>query len=439
MNRSQLSDFAANHSMLKDLDYSILQQCIHCGMCLPTCPTYDATKLEISSPRGRIALMRAVADGKLETSQTFAEEMYFCLGCLACETACPAGVNYNHLIETARVEVEHAGALDSVKRNLLRNFFLSWLFRSRWRLRFAARLLWFYQRLGIQALLRRSGAMKWLPKTWRDLEALTPTISDSFTSLDRVPALSSSRRVGLLIGCIQDVAFAHVNRDTIYVLEQNGCEIVLPLEQACCGSLHAHNGDLEGARAQARRNLDAFDVDLLDAIIINAAGCGSQMKHYDRLLENDPVYMQKAKVWSKKVRDITEYLVEIGFRKPQSDPASHGTALLAYHEACHLVHGQKISAQPKEILKSLPHYTWVELPEAAWCCGSAGIYNITHPDMATTLLERKISHIMSSGAHVLASANPGCTLQILAGLKKQGMNVRVEHPVSLLADAYRNE
>ncbi len=420
---------------LKDLDYSVLQQCIHCGMCLPTCPTYDATKKETSSPRGRIALMRAVADEKLQISPSFAKEMYFCLGCLACETACPAGVKYHELIETARAESELQGVLESPGRNLLRGFFLRWLFVSRPRLRFLARILHWFQATGLQSAFRRLGLFHLLPKSLRDLEALTPKISSSFTRLGKIHK-GHGPRVGLLIGCVQDIAFAEVHQDTLFVLEQNGCEVVLPAKQECCGSLHAHHGDLETARVLARKNLDAFDVQNLDAILINAAGCGAHMKHYGNLLCNDPSYAAKAAAWSHKVRDISEFLIDIGYRKPSSTSAAQRTPLV-YHEACHLVHAQKVSSQPREILESLPDFECLELSEATWCCGSAGIYNITHPETASELLHRKISHIARSGALVVASANPGCTLQIIAGLRDRGLQIAVEHPISLLAKAYR--
>ncbi len=436
-------------NFLKDLDYSVVQQCMHCGLCLPTCPTYEATRRETSSPRGRIALMRAVADGKIDATPAFAGEMYFCLGCLACETACPAGVDYTHLFEMARAEAERVGTLATPKRTWIRKILFQWLFMSRRRLRFAGRLLWFYQKLGLQTLIRKSGLLRLVPKQLHELESLTPTIANHFTPFGHQPETRNPepetcrRRVGILAGCVQDLAFPDVNRDTIYVLEQNGCQVVVPVQQQCCGSLHAHNGEWETAKILARKNLDAFDVDTLDAIIANAAGCGSHMRHYDRLLADDPNYAERARIWSKKVRDISEYLVEIGFRKPsdgKSGPDSLRSKIrLTYHEACHLVHGQKISKQPRIILGSLPRYEMVELPEATWCCGSAGIYNITQPEMAAQLQERKIRHIISIGASLVATANPGCIIQIVSGLRCQGLQVRVAHPVTLLAEAYRPE
>ncbi|MBI4025738.1 MAG: (Fe-S)-binding protein [Verrucomicrobia bacterium] len=430
-----------SRGFLHDLDYSVVQQCMHCGLCLPTCPTYDATQREAASPRGRIALMRAVADNKLEVTRVFGEEMYFCLGCLACETACPAGVDYAHLFDMARAEVERVGVLARPKRNLIRQVTVRWLFLSRGRLRWLGRAMRLYQKSGLQTLARRSGLMRLLPKRLRELEPLTPAISDRFTPLGYQTARAGEgpqRKVGLVAGCVQDIAFADINRDTVEVLEQNGCGVVIPPLQECCGSLHGHNGEWELARALARKNLDAFGAENLDAVIINAAGCGSHIRHYDRLLADDPGYAERARIWSAKVRDISEYLVEIGFRKPT--PSSRPTKTrLAYHEACHLVHGQKISRQPRAILASLPDYEIVELPEATWCCGSAGIYNITQPEMSAQLLERKIRHVVSTGATTLATANPGCALQIITGLRLRGMAVRVAHPVTLLAEAYRAE
>ena len=421
-------------NLLQQLDYSILQQCIHCGMCLPTCPTYDATKHETSSPRGRIALMRAVADGRLApNSPQFAEEMYFCLGCLACETACPAGVNYAEMIEFARAEAESGGAKAGVKRNFIRAFALRWLFAKPGRLRFVARLLRLDQVAGLS-----KAASTLLPKHLRELQALQPKICEKF-SFDLIREREHSPRnapryhVGLLTGCVQDVAYADVNRDTVDVLLANGCEVFTPRTQVCCGSLMGHNGELRLARTLALQNLDAFPLENLDAIIVNSAGCGSFMKRYGHLLPNDP----RARLWDKKVHDIHEWLVKIGIQAPLG--GTRPTLHVTYHEACHLVHGQKISQQPRELLRAIPNVELVELPEATWCCGSAGIYNITQPEMSMALLERKMKHIAATGAQVVATGNPGCIGQIRYGAKKFGMNVEIVHPITLLARAYRGE
>ncbi|HWD93368.1 MAG TPA: (Fe-S)-binding protein [Verrucomicrobiae bacterium] len=429
---------------LKDLDYSVVQQCMHCGLCLPTCPTYDATKIERHSPRGRIALMRAIADGQLEPTKTFGEEMYFCLGCLACQTACPAGVNYAELFEHARAEAEQSGALKSPKRNFIRSFTLKWLFMDLRRLRLAARAIRMYQRLGLQSFLRRSGILHLLPKRMRELEAMTPEIQPRFSAeliAPVTPALGKKRfRVALLTGCAQDPIFSHVNRDTAEVLVRNGCEVFTPPQQSCCGSLHAHNGEWELAQALARRNLDQFPPEQFDAIITNAGGCGSHLKHFSHLLAGDPACAERAKLWDKKVKDVHEWLVEIGVTAPISAVAADrrgSPTVVTYHDSCHLCHGQKITAQPRELLRAIPGIKLVDLPESSWCCGSAGVYNLTQPEMAGDLLQRKISHIKSTGAQIVATANPGCLLQLINGARADGVNIRIAHPITLLAEAYR--
>ena len=428
----------APFSHLKGLDYSVLQQCMHCGLCLPTCPTYDATKIERHSPRGRISLMRAIADGRLDATKTFADEMYFCLGCLACMSACPAGVNYAELFEHARAEAEASGVLKSPKRNLIRAFAIRWLFMDLSHLRFVGRILRIYQQLGLQALVRGSGVLKLLPKRLQELEGITPDIQPKFSAeliAPVTPAVGAKKyRVAMLIGCAQDLIFSDINRDTVEVLARNGCEVITPPKQLCCGSLHAHNGEWEMAQQLARKQLEQFPPDQFDAIITNAGGCGSHLKHYHKLLADDPAYRDRAVLWDKKVKDIHEWLVEIGIQPP----ANHAPAqVVTYHESCHLAHGQKITAQPRQLLGLIPNLKLVELPESLWCCGSAGIYNIVQPEMANQLLDRKLKHIKSTGVSIVANGNPGCLLQLINGAKHQGLNLRVVHPVTLLAEAYR--
>jgi len=432
---------------LAHLDYSILQQCMHCGMCLPTCPTYDATKLERNSPRGRIALMRSIADGSLAVTKAFGEEMYFCLGCLACETACPAGVDYARMFEEARADIERAGVLANRKRSFVRAFALRLVFARPLVLRALGRMLRWYQASGAEWLVRKLRLTALLPRDLRELEPLTPRVQREFSDalIGGVESPDEPRhRVGMLTGCVQDLVYPHVNRDTVDVLLANGCEVVTPGAQYCCGSLHAHNGELELARAMARRNIDAFELDEVDAIITNAAGCGSHLKHYDALLADDPRYAARAVVWSAKVRDVSEWLVEIGIKSPPTPGDSQLSTLNAqppttYHEACHLCHGQKISRAPRQVLERVPGVRLVELPEATWCCGSAGIYNITQPEMSRKLLARKLANIEKTGAHVVASANPGCNVQLEAGARERGLTLQIVHPVTLLARAYRNE
>jgi glycolate oxidase iron-sulfur subunit len=431
---------SAGHSHLKDLDYSVVQQCMHCGLCLPTCPTYDATKLERNSPRGRIALMRAIADDRLEVTKAFGDEMYFCLGCLACQTACPAGVNYAELFEHARAEIEEKRVLANPGRNFIRGFTVRWLFMDLRRLELLGKALRLYQQLGLQGLIRRVGLIRLLPKRLRELEAMTPTICEKF-SAELIAPVTPPRaertyRVAMLTGCAQDLTFSDVNRDTVEVLAQNGCEVFTPPEQSCCGSLHAHNGEWSLAQQLARRNIDQFPPEQFDAIITNAGGCGSHLKHYAKLLEDDPVYHKRAKLWDTKVKDIHEWLAQITIRNPKFEIRNQ---VVTYHESCHLSHGQKVVLQPRELLKAIPGLKLVELPEANWCCGSAGIYNLTQPEMAGQLLERKIAHIKSTGATTVATANPGCLLQLINGATQAGLQLRVVHPITLLAEAYRAE
>jgi glycolate oxidase iron-sulfur subunit len=429
---------AASH--LKGLDYSVLQQCMRCGLCLPTCPTYEATKVERHSPRGRISLLRAVADDRLEMSKTLADEMYFCLGCLACMSACPAGVNYAELFEHARAEAESSGVLNSIGRNLIRTFAIRWLFMDPSRLQLLGKGLRLYQQLGIQTVLRRSGVLRLLPRRLRELEASTPEIQAEFSEElipPVIPAAGRRRyRVALLTGCAQDLIFSDINRDTAEVLARNGCEVVTPPNQPCCGSLHAHNGEWELAQRLARRQIDLLPPQTFDAIITNAGGCGSHLKHFRSLLAEDPRYFERAQLWDKKVKDIHEWMMGIG---PELPRAVLPEQVVTYHESCHLAHGQKITTQPRRMLQLIPNLKLVELPESNWCCGSAGIYNLIQPEMANALLERKLTHIQSIRAGIVATGNPGCLLQLINGARQRGIQLRVAHPITLLAEAYRTE
>ncbi len=426
---------------LQELDYAILQQCMHCGMCLPTCPTYDTTKRERNSPRGRIALMRSIADGELTVNKTFAEEMSYCLGCLACETACPAGVQYGVLFETARAAVERADLPQSLARRFWRWLTLRFLFMHPDRLRFVGRVLRWVQRNRLDVMARELGLTRFLPADLRRMEPQAPTISAAFSpdiiQENESPAAGGKWRVAVLTGCVQDLAFSDINRDTVDVLLANGCHVHTAREQPCCGSLHSHNGATELAEILARRMIDLLPPDRFDAIITNAGGCGSHLRHYSTLLKDD-AYAEKARLWDSKVRDIHEWLGEIGYRAPWP-VAGAPEVIVSYHDSCHLAHGQKVVAAPRALLQQLPGVRFVELPEASWCCGSAGIYSITQPEQSALLLERKIKHIVETGARILAAANPGCHLQLVNGLKARGIDVEVAHPVTLLARAYRAE
>ena len=422
---------------LQELDYSVLQQCMHCGMCLPTCPTYATTGNERNSPRGRIALMRAIADQELELSKTFSQEMYYCLGCLACESACPAGVSYAPMFEAARADIEDHGLLDTRSRAFWRALLIKKVFMKPKLLRLLGRLLWVYQRIGLQAACRKTGLMRLLPKKLRELEPMTPAIQDHFSDrlinrLERPKSGKVRYRVGFLTGCVQDLAFSDVNRDTVDVLLANDCEVITPRNQSCCGSLHSHNGEVDLARSLARRLIDSFDLDQLDAIISNAGGCGSHLRHYGRLLSDDANYAERAKQWDLKLNDVHEWLMSIELNPPGDLPEP---LEVTYHPSCHLHHGQGVKTQPKQLLQLIPNLALRELHDADWCCGSAGIYNITQPEQAKLLQDRKVANISRTGCAVVATSNPGCHLQLQNGLSN-GHSVR--HPMSLLAAAYRN-
>jgi glycolate oxidase iron-sulfur subunit len=429
--------------------YDVLINCMHCGLCLPTCPTYALTGLEKSSPRGRIRLIKAVADGELPITENFVHEMNFCLDCQACETACPAGVKYGSLVEAARAQIfrgGHEGHLsDFIKKSLL-----EWTFLKQDRLKVLARLMRMYELSGFKWFLQKTGALRILSRKLDAIQPLSPTISSEFSSniLPEVihPEGTPRYRVGFLTGCIMDVAFAHVNLDTINLLLHHGCEVVVPQGQACCGSLQAHNGSLDAAREMAKRTIELFDRDDLDFIVLNSAGCGAYMKEYAHVFSDDSQWAGRAKRVSSRVRDLTEFLAETGYwpTKPaqrmfslKHAPDKGVTGSLkgkrvSYHDACHLVHTQKISQQPRELIKSVPGIEYAELPESTWCCGSAGIYNVVHYEDSMKLLDRKIGNIGQIHPDIIVTGNPGCMLQIQHGLRQKGMGVELLHTATFL-------
>lgn len=417
-------------------DDDILQQCIHCGMCLATCPTYDLTKLERSSPRGRIRMIRSVARGEMELSSLFAEEMNFCLDCQACETACPAGVKYGRMVESARVLVDESGYTPKIQL-IFKRFALRKIVASRFWLKFFSRLLWLYQKIGIQKFVRKTRILKLFSKNLPEIEKLSPPIanhfSDSRINEIELPESEIKFNIAFHFGCLMNTMFADINIDTIDVLKKIGCKIITPRDQVCCGSLMAHNGDIEFALNLARKNIDAFDKHNYDYLISNSAGCGAFMKDYAHLLENDPVYSEKAKRFSSKVKDVMEFFAE---EKPFNinlilNPELN-FELITYHDACHLAHAQKVSAQPREVIKSLPGIKYTELEEASWCCGSAGIYNVVRYEDALIQLQRKMKNIRNTGAKIVLTGNPGCMGQLKYGAEKFDVNVEVLHPVTLI-------
>jgi len=427
---------SANPELLKILpNDDILQQCIHCGMCLSTCPTYDLTKLERSSPRGRIRMIRSVARGEMELSQLFAEEMNFCLDCQACETACPAGVKYGRMVEAARVLVDESGYTPKASLTIKR-FALRKIVASRLALKLFSRLLWIYQKSGLQKIIRATGLLKLFSKNLSEIEKLSPPIanhfSDSLIKEVELPNGEVKYKTAFHFGCLMNTMFADINIDTIDVLKQIGCKIITPKDQVCCGSLMAHNGDMDFALKLARKNIDAFTKHEYDFLISNSAGCGAFMKDYAHLLEEDPLYAEKAKVFSSKVKDVTEFLFDELPSLKSKLKTNIELEPITYHDACHLAHAQKVATQPREVIKAIPGIKYTELEEASWCCGSAGIYNIVRYDDAIIQLQRKMKNIRNTGAKIVLTGNPGCMGQIKYGAEKFDVDVEVLHPVSLI-------
>lgn len=409
-----------------------LMACVHCGLCLPSCPTYLETGSEADSPRGRLVLMRKMHEGSLSPADPdVTRHLDLCLGCRACETACPSGVPYGRILETARERI-NAERVRPVLTDLSRSALLGTLTQPK-RMTIAMRMAQAMTGgvVPAPALRLLSGKANADSQTPLTPKTLSPPLPPVVT-----PAVGVKRaRVGVLTGCAMRVLFGDVNADTVRALAANGCEVLVNRRQGCCGALHGHNGYGDEARSLARSLIDTFTpLDGLDAIVVNSAGCGSQMKEYGHLLADDPVYAQKASAFARKVRDVSEWLDEIGWVAPLK-PAL-GTTTMAYHDACHLVHGQGVRDAPRHLLARLPGTRWVPLPESEVCCGSAGIYNFTEPDMARRLQARKLDNIVSTGATVLATGNPGCLAWIASGLKERGLpDIRVAHPVTLLAEA----
>jgi glycolate oxidase iron-sulfur subunit len=422
------SAFDAHHPPSRE----IIDQCVHCGFCLPVCPTYVLWNEEMDSPRGRIYLMKLAADGKSDMNPQWISHFDSCLGCMACMTACPSGVDYGKLIEATRAQIER-NHHRSIAEKLYRRFIFSTFTRPD-RLRMLRLPLLAYQKSGVQALLRRTGILSLLPKKVRAMEALMPQLGASEFIPSVTPAQGSQRRrVGLLLGCVQREFFPQVNAATVRVLAAEGCEVVAPPDQPCCGALLVHAGEEASAIVLARKTIDAFESANVDTIITNAAGCGSNVKEYGHLLRDDPQYAARAKAFSSKCKDVTEFLAGLKPRA-QRNPLK---LRVAYHDACHLQHAQGIRSQPRSLLTNIPGIELVEIPESAVCCGSAGIYNLVQPDAANALGDRKAQLIAPLNVDVIATGNPGCLLQLQSALARSGRKIPVVHTVQLLDSSLR--
>ncbi len=421
-------------------DPNLINTCVHCGFCLATCPSYRVIGKEMDSPRGRIYLMDAINHSEAPLTPTTAQHFDTCLGCLACVSTCPSGVQYDKLISATRPQVER-----NVPRNLgdrLLRLLIFNLFPYPNRLRLFLVPLFIYQKLGVQKLVRSTGLLPKLLPRLGAMESILPEITiqsfqDNLPTI--IPAKGEKRyRVGVILGCVQRLFFSSVNEATVRVLTANGCEVVIPKSQGCCAALPEHQGQTNQAHTLAKQMIDSFAETGVDAIIINAAGCGHTLKEYGHILKDDPEYAERAKVFAAKVKDVQEFLAEVGLTAPLY-PLTDGELTLVYQDACHLLHGQKISQQPRHLLQQIPGVKLREPIDAALCCGSAGVYNMLQPEVADELGQQKAENLLNTGAQLIASANPGCSLQILKHLKFKGESIPLKHPMELLDCSIRGK
>ncbi|MDA0263367.1 MAG: heterodisulfide reductase-related iron-sulfur binding cluster [Chloroflexi bacterium] len=414
-----------------------LYRCVHCGLCLSSCPTYVETAMEMESPRGRLALMKAVNEGRVEITPRIVSHWEACLQCRACEAVCPSGVPYGRIMENTRAQVKAAGLQGKELRRFSRFFLNSALPRPR-RLRFGAHLVRLYQRLGIQKLLRLSHLLYLLPGGIARFESNLPPMSKRFFGPSETVYQAQGERkttVALLSGCVMPLMQGPTMEATVRVLTRNGCDVVVPVGQGCCGALNAHAGDLETSRAMARINIDTLLAAGVERVVTSSAGCGSTMKEYSYLLKDDPEYSAKAVRFGEMTQDVTEFLVGLPFQAPSSTV----NRTVTYQDPCHLAHAQRITAAPRTILNAIPGLELVEMEDSGLCCGGAGIYSSVQPALSRRLLKRKMANIQATGAPEVITANPGCMLQIEQGLKAQGQPGTVRHVVDILDEAYSLE
>ena len=419
-----------------NIDYGLFLDCVHCGLCTAACPTYVELGNENDSPRGRIYLMRSVTDGRLELTQSVRRHLELCLDCRACETACPSGVQYGKLIEPFRVAMENCGDEPPKSKDWFHRWILFGLFPYPARMRAALLPARIAQWFRLDRLAEKLGVFNLLPARLRQLVRMLPPPEKRSPALPEfLPAKGTRRaRVALFTGCVADVMFRQTNWATARVLQENGCDVIVPKGQVCCGAIHFHAGSSEPAQAMADTNATVFDPDDVDAIIINVAGCGSMLKEYGHHWPQAEG-AEKREQFAAKVRDINEYLDELGIIPPQGELRTTAT----YHDACHLGHAQKITSAPRKLLAQIPGLELRELPETELCCGAAGTYNLTEPEMAGRLSRRKVDNIVGTGANVLVTANAGCILQIAREARSRGEPLRVMHPVDLLDLSYRQQ
>ena len=418
------------------IQYEKTLDCVHCGLCLPACPTYELLSRESTGPRGRIYLMRGLAEGEVQPTASAIRDLDLCLVCRACEPVCPSGVHFAEMMAYVRTEVLEPARPNSVGTRV-RRFLLGNVLHRPFLLAMLARLISCYQRSGVRRLLRRYGVLKYISEDLHKRDALMPEIPKG-KARRRLPSVTHAEstrrgRVALLEGCVAPLLLGGINRATARVLAHQGFDVLVPRKRTCCGALQAHFGALDRARSLARQTISAVtELGPVDAVLVNSAGCGAAMKEYGRLLEEaagiSAEELQGARHFGSKVKDVTEFLVEQGIRSP----AGGREVSVAYADACHLAHAQGVRAAPRELLESIPGVTLVALERPDRCCGAGGLFNVLHPREADLLLEQRIADLKQSGAKVLATANPGCNLQWRTGIERAGLDVEVLHPLELL-------
>ena len=411
-----------------------LYRCVHCGLCLSSCPTYVETALEMESPRGRLALMKAVNEGRVGITPRIVSHWEACLQCRACEAVCPSGVPYGRIMERTRAQVKAAG-LQSRELKRFSRFFLTTALPNPRRLRLGAHFIRLYQRLGLQKLLRLSHMLHLLPGGIAKLESQVPPLSKKFFGpSDNIHPSQNEKKttVALLSGCVMPLMQGPTMEATVRVLTRNGCDVMVPKGQGCCGALNTHAGDITTSRAMARTNIDTLMATGVERIITSSAGCGSSMKEYGELLKDDPEYREKAARFSKMTSDVTEFLVDLPF----DTPTGRLDRKITYQDPCHLAHAQRITAAPRIILNSIQGLELIEMENSSLCCGGAGIYSSTQPELSKRLLQRKMNSIEATGVQEVITANPGCMLQVELGFKDKDKSGNVRHVVDILDEAY---
>jgi glycolate oxidase iron-sulfur subunit len=414
-----------------------LMRCVHCGLCLQQCPTYRILGLEADSPRGRLHMMREVGEKKRSLSDDVVKHLDLCVSCQACESVCPSGVRYGHLIGLAKAQIAIQRPPKTVER-VVRWFMFDQLVPHPLRMRAFGWSLKLYQRLGLQALVHKLGILRLFPKMMGAMEGILPKKIGRFynapSNREIAPVGQEKYRVGFLTGCIMPLAYGETQEATVRVLSRNGCRVVVPDGQVCCGALHAHFGERDKAKVLARRNIDIFEKARVDFVVSDAAGCSAMMKEYAELLADEPAYAERAETFTHKVRDVTEFLAAL----PIVPPAHPFTVRVTLQEPCHLAHAQKIKKAPRDLIKAIPGVEFVEMRDSDRCCGSGGIYNITHSELADQLLDEKLNNIAETNAEIVVSANPGCMMQVEQGLTKTKSTTRLVHIMTLLDEAYAN-